>query len=168
MSPTLPVESLTQTFSRRRRLARKTFCQVKQILSPFLSTLGQKLLPCQQRYKETVKVSTGRKPVQVHLLRERLPPDSPEPSLISLMFKLPGNTCHIFLLPLYHLLISKFLTFTSHSMCPVSKNPFWLQVLKQKKIRGVTGPGRLAWLLRVSNRKGIASPGGQGLPSPPF
>lgn len=57
-----------------------------------------------------------KKPVNVHLLRQRLPLNSLEPSLISLMFKLADNTYHIlFILP-NHPPISKSFTCTSHSL----------------------------------------------------
>lgn len=59
------------------------------------------------------------------------PPNSPRPGLISLMFELAGNSCHILFFPPNHPPSSKFFASVSHSlMVPFSKNSFWLQVLK--------------------------------------
>lgn len=58
--------------------------------------------------------------------------------------------------------ILRFYQTPSHG--PVSKNAFWLQVLRQKGVGVSVGPGSLARLPLVSNRRVIASPGAQDSP----
>lgn len=90
MSPTLPsgITDSINIFTLEKIWLGKHFAVLSRFFHLSSQPYGRRGY-CLERYKDTVKVSTGRKPGHVHLLRQRLPPpNSLEPSLISLMFKL--------------------------------------------------------------------------------
>lgn len=77
------------------------------------------------------------------------PPNSPEPSLISLMFKLAGTSCHILFLPPDHPPSSKFFVSSSH----------FLVVLFLKTILAPSPKAEGGWGVREARESGLATNG---------